>query len=165
MVVGVLYRQLGSDTNVSIWDDIGGVFTAPATAIQGVDDFVKFAAWIFSPLSWLRMVEFLAGFILMLTGMWALIGNRSPTLASTGAGIARVTRNVAEATPAGRVARERRGRRMGSREGQREAARMQARREATRTEREASARERADRERRARQQARTGERSRRPSHV
>lgn len=151
---------------MSIWSDIEGVFVGPSSIISSTTDFMKWVAWIFSPISWLRMVEFLSGFVLMLMGLWALMsGSRSPTLASTGAGIARVTRDLAADTPAGRAARVRKGRKMGQREGQREAARMEARRHATRSERESSARERANRERRARQAARTGDKSRRPSHA
>lgn len=140
----------------SIWNDITSVFTAPGQLISSVVDFLKWIAWLFNPINWLRMVEFVTGLILLLVGFWALLsGSRSPTLASTGAGIGRVTRELTAASPAGRYARERRGRKMGAREGQREAARMEARRKATRTEREASARERAGRERRAREHART----------
>lgn len=145
---------------MSIFDDIGSIITGPADVVNETIDFLKLAAWLVNPFNWLRMVEFVTGFVFMLMGMWALVSSsRSPTLASTGAGIARVTRAVGAATPAGRVMRERKGRRMGTREGQREAARMEARRKATRKEREASARERHGRERRAREHAR------RPSHA
>lgn len=147
---------------MSIWSDVEGVFVGPASVISSANDFMKWVAWILSPISWIRMAEFVTGMILMMTGLWALLsGQRNPTLATSGAGLARVTRNVAAATPAGRVAREAQGARMGKREGQRESKRMEARRHATRSEREASAQERADRERRTRQNART----RRPSHA
>ena len=122
------------------------------SAITSTNDFLNFISWIFHPLSWLRMAEFLVGLLFFFAGLRPYLrSSGSPTLASTGAGLNRII----SATPAGRAMRIQQGRRMGTREGQREASRMQARREVTRSEREASARERHEREVRTRRAARS----------
>ena len=54
---------------MSIWDDIGSVFTAPVDAITGVTDFLRLAGWIFNPINWLRMVEFVIGSIMVYVGL------------------------------------------------------------------------------------------------
>lgn len=140
---------------MSIWDDIGSVFSVPADAINGTVDFLKWIAWIFHPVNILRAVEFLAGMSMLYMGLRPYLQRSgAPTLASTGAGLQRVVTSALAPTPVGREMRAAQGARMGKREGQRESARMGARRAATRTEREASSRERHERETRNRQAAR-----------
>lgn len=96
-------------------------------AIGSVTDFLSWIAWLFNPLNWLRLVEFIFGTILMFYGFHLLFQRRP--LSGTGAGIERVTRDVAAATPIGRAANIRRGRRMGRPEGQVEEGRLQGRRQ------------------------------------
>jgi len=119
--------------------------------ITGPVDFMDAVAkFILNPLAWLRAVEFITGFILMLVAMQHLLPRNRGSLGTA----QHISRSVVNATPIGREMRIATGRRMGRREGQREAARMQARREETREERTASANERARITREARQNAR-----------
>ena len=104
-----------------LWKNIIG-------SIHSVSDFLQLISWIALPVNWLRAVEFLTGILLMGFGIMDTIKRNSPSLASTGAGIARVTKEVVEATPAGRELRMAKGTRAGTREGQVEHARLEARR-------------------------------------
>jgi hypothetical protein len=114
-------------------------------------DFLKWIAWMFHPLNWLRMAEFLIGTLLAGWGIYILTARSAR---GGGASSHPVIRSVLSATPAGRAARVARGRRMGRHEGQREAARMEARQRETRPQREASAVEREQINRNARQSVR-----------
>jgi len=58
----------------SAWNDTVG-------AIGSVTDFLKVMAWLVNPLTWLRAVEFLAGFVLMVLGLFyygSAAAGRSP---------------------------------------------------------------------------------------
>lgn len=58
----------------SAWNDTVG-------AMGSVVDFLKVMAWLVNPLTWLRAAEFLAGFVLMLAGLFfygSATGGRSP---------------------------------------------------------------------------------------
>lgn len=141
---------------MSLWDDIGAVFTGPADVITDGVDFMKWVAWIFHPVNILRAVEFLTGMTLLYLGIRPYLQRQgAPTLASTGQGVQRIVTTALAPTPVGREMRAAQGTRMGKREGQRESARMTARRQATSSEREASSRERHERETRNRKAARS----------
>lgn len=98
-----------------------------SAAIGGIPDFLAWIAWLFNPLNWLRLGEMILGVILFMSGLYFLFQRRP--LASTGAGIARVTSQLAAATPVGRATNVRRGRRQGRREGQIEEGRLAGRRQ------------------------------------
>lgn len=121
--------------------------TRVGNAISSVGDFLSFISWLFHPLNWLRLAEFIWGTFIGAIGLYML--------ARRGGGASsRIVRRAISATPAGRAARVAQGRRMGRYEGQREAARMEARQTETRQQRESSAVERERINRRARQTAR-----------
>lgn len=101
-------------------------------AIQSVQDFLSYISWLFHPLNFLRMGEFILGFITMAYGIWLLTSRPGRGLAHT----------IVSATPVGRTIRVTQGARMGRREGQREAARMRARQSETYSARQESAVER-----------------------
>ena len=109
---------------------VESVFSSIVDAIETPLDFLKWIAWIFHPVNILRGVEFLTGGVLMAFGFHtALKGSaRSRRRARrslgrgaqrTSSGIKRTVSNVASVTPAGRVAREARGRRAGKRSARR----------------------------------------------
>lgn len=99
--------------------------------INGVGDFLKWIAWLFNPINWLRAAEFTIGILLMGFGLWTVF--RARPLVSSGSGVQRVTRELAAATPVGRATNVARGRRMGRREGQIEHGRLEGRREQRKT--------------------------------
>lgn len=108
----------------------GAGLAGVTAAISSTTDFLQWVAWLFHPRNWLRVAEFVSGGVLLIFGLNLTFGGsrRSP-LRDTGAGIARVTRKLGAATPAGRAQRMARGRRAGKYEGEVEHARLQARRE------------------------------------
>lgn len=116
-------------------------------AISGIGDFLSWIAWMFNPLNWLRLAQFIVGMLLMFFGMYLLFQRRP--LSSSGAGIGRVSRQLAAFTPPGRALNVSRGRRMGRREGQVEAGRLEGRRmgraEAETTQRRGQARSQRNR--------------------
>lgn len=68
-----------TDTELAaFWDHLSvpnplDLFKGAGKAIHGVTDFLKWIAWIFHPLNVLRVVEFLAGFNIMIAGFVAII--------------------------------------------------------------------------------------------
>lgn len=70
----------GPDTElVAFWDHLPSIpnplnlYKGATKAINGVGDFLKWIAWIFHPLNILRIVEFWAGFNLLIMGFIAII--------------------------------------------------------------------------------------------
>jgi len=63
---------------------VGTLFTSASDAITDLTDFLKFIAWILSPISWLRMVEFLVGIGLMVFGTHASITSFSQAASTAG---------------------------------------------------------------------------------
>jgi hypothetical protein len=110
-------------------------------------DFLGYIGWLFHPLNWLRLVEFITGMALIGWGIYMLTQRRGTTGNITG-----TARRIISMTPAGREIRMAQGRRMGRHEGQREAARMEARQAETLGARQRSARERVQINRNAREQ-------------
>lgn len=79
----------------SIWGTLTG-------SISGAVDFFKLAAWLVDPLTWLRAVEALLGFVLILTGLYFLA---SAGRSSSSSSVAGAVAKVPGVLPAGRVAR------------------------------------------------------------
>ena len=137
---------------MDLFSTIGEIFSGIPDAIGSVTDFLKWVAWLFNPLNWLRAVEFGVGILLMAFGLWTVF--RARPLVSSGPGIERVTRELSAATPFGRAANIARGRRMGRREGQIEHGRLEGRRESRTSLSEPTARRTQSRGQRRRARAR-----------
>ena len=109
---GITGGQFGPSGTVQGLTGIPGTI---ASGISSVVDFLKLIGWIFHPRNLLRAVEFLAGIVLMLFGVWAAIqaygekreGFNSGESALSRSGLGRVARELASATPEGRAARMR----------------------------------------------------------
>lgn len=129
-----------------------GALLGTAGIIASTTDFLNWIAWIFHPVNILRAVEFLLGSILMGIGLWSLLSRGQPAASDN---IARVSRELASATPVGRAQRMARGRRMGRKEGETEHARLEGRRDTRKKLSEASARNTQRRGQRRSQTARS----------
>lgn len=78
---------------------IGGLFTFAKKLTLAVEEFLGAIVWLFDPFNWLRMVEFLFGFILFMAGIAAL--GKALTRPSSAAGqVSRELGNVTAAVPA-----------------------------------------------------------------
>lgn len=118
------------------FDPIGKVFSGPLGAVKDVGSFLKWIAWIFSPLNILRVVEFTTGLTIMGIGLHTAVEFHRN--APSEPAIKRTAKKIVAATPPGRAARLATARRSG-----RESARVQVRVEENRAEfRRARTRER-----------------------
>jgi hypothetical protein len=91
----------------SVWGSLGVPGGGLLPDVGGIGDFLKTAVWLLNPDNWLRMVEFLAGFLLLFVGslrlMDMLLGS-SPA-SEIAATVAPVRKAVERATPTGRLAK------------------------------------------------------------
>lgn len=86
---------------MSILDDIGSIFTGPVDAIQDAVSFFQWIGWLFNPVNWLRMVEFVVGAIMFAIGLNMAVKQR--TGVNVGGSVKRFTKDVGELAIAKKV--------------------------------------------------------------
>lgn len=76
--IGGFFGGLGHD----VASPFESLWSSTAGAVGDVVGFLKLAAWLVNPLTWLRAVEGLFGFVLMLAGLYFIAGAASDVSAS-----------------------------------------------------------------------------------
>ena len=101
--VGGFFGGAGDAFWKGVSGDAGSIWNQITGSISGAVDFFKLAAWLVDPTTWLRAVEALTGFVLILTGLYFLAngGRSSSSSSSAAAAIAKVPGVL----PAGRAAK------------------------------------------------------------